>query len=33
MHQAYLKNYGALCGEGGEGKAPVCFVGGDRLEE
>lgn len=30
MHQAYLKNYGAL---GGEGKAPVCFVGGDRLEE
>ena len=33
MHQAYLKNYGALGGEGGEGKAPVCFVGGDRLEE
>ena len=24
---------GALGGEGGEGKAPVCFVGGDRLEE
>lgn len=33
MHQAYLKNYGALGGEGGESKAPVCFTGGDRLEE
>ena len=33
MHQAYLKNYGALGGEGGEGKVPVCFTGGDRLEE
>ena len=33
MHQAYLKNYGALGSEGGESKAPVCFTGGDRLEE
>lgn len=33
MHQAYLKSYGALGGENGAGKAPVCFTGGDRMEE